>query len=159
MGTEAPVLTWEEVVAAARQFPARLVLAVTLWAEGRGEGVPGLVAIAWVIRHRTVARKQTYNQVVLAKYQFSCWPPFDGDENEEEVRRLCVRIVTGQPIVDVMWSTCLRIADGVISGQFPDTVHGAQNYLTTKLYTSAQCPAWAKAMGVACVVGRHTFLR
>ena len=159
-------MTWEQLTAAVLQFPARLALALTLWAEGRSEGVAGIVAIAWVIRNRTVARKQTYNEVVLAKHQFSCWPPYNGDQNEEVLRGMCERILDGRPtetrsssLDSVMWTTCLRIADGVIAGVFPDPVAGAQHYLTTKLYQSAECPSWAKTLKPVTVIGRHTFLR
>jgi hypothetical protein len=49
------------------------VIAITILAEARGEGTEGMAAVAAVIAQRSIERKQTFQKVCLAKYQFSCW--------------------------------------------------------------------------------------
>jgi len=49
------------------------VVAITILAEARGEGDRGMGAVAAVIAQRAIDRKQTWEKVCLAKWQFSCW--------------------------------------------------------------------------------------
>jgi N-acetylmuramoyl-L-alanine amidase len=49
------------------------VVAITILAEARGEGDTGMGAVAAVIAQRAIDRKQTWQKVCLAKWQFSCW--------------------------------------------------------------------------------------
>ena len=49
------------------------VVAITILAEARGEGDSGMGAVAAVIAQRAIDRKQTWQKVCLAKWQFSCW--------------------------------------------------------------------------------------
>ncbi len=45
----------------------------TIIFEASNQGIIGMTATASVIRNRAKERKQTFEQVVLAPYQFSCW--------------------------------------------------------------------------------------
>ena len=49
------------------------IVAITILAEARGEGDSGMGAVAAVIAQRAIDRKQTWEKVCLAKWQFSCW--------------------------------------------------------------------------------------
>lgn len=59
------------------------VLARTIWAEARGEGMAGQVAVGWAIRNRVDADLghdgkadwwgEGYVGVCKAPWQFSCW--------------------------------------------------------------------------------------
>ena len=158
MALDAAALTWRDLRLAAWTFPARIVVALTLWAEARGQGATGLAAVAWVIRRRVEGRRINYQQACLAPWQFSCWNN-TADANTLRLAGLCRLVVHGRPIDDPSWPTCLRIADGVIAGILPDPVCGADHYLTTALYQSEVCPRWAKTLTVASVVGAHTFLK
>lgn len=52
-----------------------LFYALTVYGEARGESIASKRAIAWVIRNRLKVSKagSGYRDVVLKKYQFSCW--------------------------------------------------------------------------------------
>ena len=52
---------------------ARDYVIKTIAYEGSGESLPGQVAIASVIKTRAKQRHQSFEEVVLAKHQFSCW--------------------------------------------------------------------------------------
>lgn len=66
-----------------------ITLALTVWAEARGEGLDGQRAVAWVIRHRWEhpgwwSRQRgdgipddTIEAVCRDPHQFSCWYPSD----------------------------------------------------------------------------------
>jgi len=50
--------------------------AVTIWREARGEGQPGMLAVAFVIRNRAQQGKpwpHDPDRVCLQRKQFSCW--------------------------------------------------------------------------------------
>lgn len=55
----------------------------TIAYEASGEGMEGMVAVANVIKTRTIKRKKTAEQIVLAKAQFSCWK--DGKPTQKRV--------------------------------------------------------------------------
>lgn len=55
---------------------------MTLVAEAGGEGIEGMTAVANVIRNRAKYRGKTFDEVCLAKWQFSCWN--GGRENVEK---------------------------------------------------------------------------
>lgn len=46
---------------------------LTLLAEAGGEGMEGMIAVANVIRNRSVKRGLTVEEVCLQRLQFSCW--------------------------------------------------------------------------------------
>lgn len=46
---------------------------MTLVAEAKNQGYIGMLAVAEVIRTRAKDRNLTFDQVVLQKWQFSCW--------------------------------------------------------------------------------------
>lgn len=48
-----------------------LLVAKCIWREARNQGVTGMSVVANVIHNRTLRRRQTYTQVVMAKWQFS----------------------------------------------------------------------------------------
>ena len=158
MVPEREALTWRDLRLAAWTLPARTVVALTLWAEARGQGVTGLAAVAWVIKRRVERRRLNYQHACLDPWQFSCWNATE-DANTRALGRMTHAVLAAQPIDDPSWPTCLRIADGVIAGVLPDPVFGADHYLTTALFQSAKCPGWAKDLTVASVVGAHTFLK
>ncbi len=56
------------------------IIALTLLAEARGEGIEGMEAVAMVIKQRMANRKQTASQVCLAPKQFSCWNGKSSDD-------------------------------------------------------------------------------
>lgn len=56
----------------------RDIIIRTVWGEARGEGAPGQIAVAWVIKNRVDRFPgswwgKTYKDVCLHPWQFSCW--------------------------------------------------------------------------------------
>ncbi len=150
-------MTPAEVRAAVKQLPARTVLALTCWGEARGEPRDGQIAVCWVIKNRAAYRRQTIQEVCLAKAQFSCW--WGEDANAQALRRRAQRVLAGDIVPDPSWLTLLTLAYQVLVGIIPDPTLGGDHYLTQTLYEGEDCPAWAKTMPVAVHIGAHVFLK
>ena len=152
----AEALSWRDLRLAAWAFPARLIVALTIWGEARNQGATGLAAVAWVIRRRA-GRLADYQHACIDPWLFACWRSTE-DAHTQALAAMCRGVASSRQLADPTWPTCQRIADGVIAGILPDPVGGADHDLTTDLYQSATCSRWAKALTVARVVGAHTFL-
>lgn len=150
-------MTPAEVRDAVRCLPARTVMGLTVWGEARGEPLDGQVAVAWVIKNRAAARRQTIQKVCLAKWQFSCW--WEDSENARLLRERAEHVLTGELLPEPRWLTLLQLCTQVLVGAVPDPTHGSDHYLTSVLYASENAPDWAQAMPVVATIGRHTFLR
>jgi N-acetylmuramoyl-L-alanine amidase len=134
------------------------VLAVTLWAEGRGEPVEGRIAIACVIRNRMDRRHKTAREICLAPFQFSCWNE-GNDANHQALTAMVDALNRGEDIADPVFRECQWIAKGVLSGAVRDNVKRADHYLTTSLLMSGNKPGWAATMTWCATIGAHTFYR
>lgn len=133
------------------------VVAKTVWAESRGEGVTGMLCVAHVIKNRLEDKRwgDTYEKVCKAPYQFSCWLKSDPgymrlvswDWNSKEASKVLA----------------LGIASMVLHGFSKDPTNGANHYHTTMrppwLPKAVWPPKWAASMGPATVVGSHSFYR
>jgi N-acetylmuramoyl-L-alanine amidase len=95
----------------------RDVLARTLWGEARGEGLAGMVAVAWSIRNRVEDGKdkswwgEGYTGVCQKPYQFSCW-----NKNDPNYPFLS----GAKPIPAAELTMCRLAAEQVIGGLKPD---------------------------------------
>jgi hypothetical protein len=145
----------------ALQLAPRMVCALTMRAEARGESLEGRVAVGCAIRNRMLRRKQTAHEVCLAPAQFSCWAPVGGEANYRELAALVGQLVADPDaaIEDAALRECLWIADGVLSGDARDITKGADHYLTTSLLSSSHRPGWVAAMTWTATIGAHTFYR
>lgn len=151
-------MTPAELRDAVRRLPARSVLGLTVDAEARGEPVEGQNAVAWVIKNRAARRRQTVQQVCLAKWQFSCW--WEDSANSRRLFDRAERMLAGQILPDAKWLDLLQRCHQVLVGSIPDPTGGADHYLLTTLRESADnAPSWAQGMPVVATIGRHTFLR
>ena len=116
------------------------IVALTILAEARGEGVRGMEAVAMVIKQRMINRSQTAQQVCLAPKQFQCW--------------------TGKDIDDLqhLWqSPAAPDAIKVVRrfGKLDPAVIGyADHYCTVNIE-----PFWAIAQVPVVVIGNHTFYK
>lgn len=137
-------------------LPDRIVLALTVWGEARGEPVQGQVAVACVVRNRlkrVTHAVATWRGVCLAPWQFSC---FNADDpNSGPIARAAVTLMTAALTPEL--AQALWIADGVIAGAVMDNTGGATHYLTSTLL-KAKPPSWAKGQPVLIVIGDHSFL-
>ena len=118
-------------------------VAITLANEAGGDGYMAMIAVACVIANRCRARNQTAYDVVHAPKQFSCWTELTPEQRQKNY--LAVK----------------EDADKIAAELFShyDITHGAQNYLTNKLYNSIDCPGWAYDMVVTVVIVNQTFLK
>jgi len=134
-------------------LPDRIVLALTVWGESRGEPVQGQIAVACVVRNRLKRAIDTtprWRDICLAHEQFSCFN--DDDPNAGPIARAAVNLMTSAPTPEL--AQALWIADGVIAGAAMDVTNGAENYLTTALLNTKP-PSWAKGKTVLAVNGQH----
>jgi len=116
------------------------VLALTLLAEARGEGVQGMEAVAMVVKQRMVNRSQTAEQVCVAPKQFSAW---NGRSKSD---------------LEYLWrSPAASDAVGVVrrfSQLDPADIGHADHYCTVKI-----TPYWALNQQPVAVIGNHKFYR
>jgi N-acetylmuramoyl-L-alanine amidase len=135
-------------------------LALTLWGEARGESIVGKLAIACVIRNRSLARNLTIKEVCLQPMQFSCFQPKGGQANYQRVREMATAILGGDHslFANPEWLECQWVALGITQFKLRDVTQGADHYMTTDLLDTNP-PKWAQAMESTIVLGAHTFLR
>ena len=131
-------------------------LALTMYGEARGEEIEGKVAVGCVVRARVADDRwpDTYKDVCLQRWQFSCWNTID--PNYRTLLNLGESLVltpvaTTNPVMD----ECLWVAAGVMSGVCRDRVK-ANHYLTRKLWETAP-PDWAKGQSPTAFAGRQAF--
>lgn len=126
------------------------VVARTLYAEARGEGIDGLILVASVIQNRWVADSRrfshdpTVEEICLKPWAFSCWR---GDYSTT----LCVPDTTTDE-----WGLCLEIQKRIKEERFtPDPrIKGARHYTADPENTW-----WAQGHEESWItIGRHTFV-
>lgn len=128
------------------------VLAKTLWAEARGEGQAGMIAVAWVIRNRVDDGKpkswwgEGYTGVCMKPWQFSCWNT--NDANYQYLRG-------SKPIPAKEYAAALEAAQLCIVGTV-DPTGGATHYYSTSMSTP---PKWVKGATKTVQIGRHIFYK
>jgi spore germination cell wall hydrolase CwlJ-like protein len=128
------------------------VLARTLWGEARGEGTPGMEAVACAVLNRVqVAREKTtfwwgnnIIQVCQKPYQFSCWNR--SDPNFRTLQQVDEK--------DLYFATALRIARRAAAGTLKDSTNGATHY-----HAAGIEPYWARGEKPVAEIGRHVFYR
>ncbi len=125
-------------------------LARTLWAEARGEGYPGMLAVAWVVRNRVEDRRRwpnSYAGVCRQKWQFSCWNPSDPN-----LLKLQAVGLETEAFRDALTGSI-----SVMVGDVADMTGGANHYLNPAALPAL--PGWYRAELVTATIGRHRFLR
>ena len=118
------------------------VVAITILAEARGEGNAGMYAVAAVIAQRAFERKQTPEQVCLAKYQFSCW-------NGKQLKDL-------EHLLKVKQAKYAILLAKTVKQLSRDYVGYANHYHATWMKKK---PYWAKGQKPVKVIGQHAFYK
>lgn len=125
-------------------------LARTIWGEARGEGIPGMEAVASVILNRTANPSWWGHDIVsvcLQPWQFSCWN--DGDPNKQKLHSVSLRS-------DPDFSSATGIAMRAVNGELPDPTRGSDSYYALSMPIP---PKWATRSAFTFIIGRHAFYR
>ena len=122
-------------------------LALTMYGEARGEEIEGKVAVGCVVRARMADDRwpDTYKDVCLQRWQFSCWNTID--PNYRTLLNLGESLVlTPAASTNPVMEECVWVAQGIMSGVCRDRVK-ANHYLTRKLWETAP-PDWVKGLSL-----------
>lgn len=125
------------------------IAARTVYGEARGEGVSGMIAVAWVIRNR--AEKggwwgDTIAGVCKHPFQFSCWNP--SDPNSKLIEAL---EVFSPPYRDSVWAVMRALME---KDKGKDPTFGSDHY-----HTPSVAPKWAASTRPMTVIGNHSFYK
>jgi len=128
---------------------SRLIAALTVWMEARGEGEGGMAAVAWALVNRHNAGKwfsgKTLAECCLIPFAFSCW-------NTRDPNRVAASRLTGD-------ETILAEIDGyladALAGDGNDPTGGATHYIDRSIAP----PEWARLAMHTATIGRITFYK
>jgi N-acetylmuramoyl-L-alanine amidase len=137
-------------------------LSLTLIGEARNQPIEGIIGVANVIRNRAQASKHNYEDICLARGQFSCWN--FGDPNYGLLQKLTNDIDHGNLIVDPYLLQCIAISEMIYANRIMDNTHGCKNYVTVDRYNlaknrRAQEDEWILKMTPTITLGSHVFLK
>lgn len=139
-------------------------LARTAWAEARGEGEDGMIAVVSTIANRVADAKRykakwktphvlygdgTFKSACLRRSQFSCWN--EGDPNLPKIKA-----VTSE---DPQFRLAMAIARDAVEDNLADPTGGATHYLTKAAFDKAPAGHWCKRKPPLCSIGSHIFFR
>ena len=145
-------MTRDELFEVTQQKTDREIVAATIWAEARGEGIVGMAAVAAVIQNRAdgIYKRygSTYRNVCLKPWQFSCWNIYK-DGTKDPNLDLILRGPTGN-----RWHYAQAITDLVFEKLMGDPTGGATHYHTPDVN-----PSWASSpqMRFLRQIGNHKF--
>jgi len=111
------------------------IVAATIWAEARNQGVVGMAAVACVIRNRLMAATwygKSWPGVCLNPWQFSCWNVYKDGSKDPNLDRI-LHGPTG-----CEWHQALCLAELAMEGHIKDPTDGATHYHTLDV-----SPSWA----------------
>ena len=136
------------------------VLARTMWGEARGDGIPGVSAVASVVMNRCRVAKSWIGKygrnhplfgdgspasACLVPWQFSAW-------NKNDPNRPKIIAVTAEE--DPNFETCLTIAAEAIAGKLQDPTEGSTYYKETTLPWPS---AWGPEKSPNVTIGHQEF--
>jgi spore germination cell wall hydrolase CwlJ-like protein len=130
----------------------KLLLALTVYGEARGESEQGRIAVAQVILNRASRPRwwgKSVEEVILKPYQFSCWNV--GDPNAVLLRGAMNGI---NSITET--NAFIACTAAVMEAQLLrfDLTNGADHYCTHKVR-----PSWFSQEKVTARIGGHVFFR
>lgn len=125
-----------------------ILLAILVWGEARGEDNHGKLAVATVVTNRVALSGKSLKDVILQKYQFSCF-----NRNDPNYSKL---LTAGDDVI--LWANCYKAAYYAVNCKEDDIVFGATHYITIDLLKSNP-PKWIKKMQETIRIGRHVFFK
>jgi N-acetylmuramoyl-L-alanine amidase len=140
-------------------------LALTMWAEARGDSSQGRssveerIAVGCVIRNRARAASRSILAVCLQPWQFSCWNPGD-DRNHRALMAMAEALVTHRLLEDPVMIETLYLASGIIGDVIVDRTFGATHYYAPDaMVPPGRVPSWVPGMEQTAVIGKQVFYR
>lgn len=133
----------------AAEQPEKALLRMVLWAEARGEGPVGVLAVWWVIATRAARQKKSKREIMLARRQFSCLNATDPQGP---------KMVTADMDDQRGWAMVDAVATLAEAGYTSDPTLGATHYYNPAVAS----PAWGRGHPQwveTAVIGRHVFGR
>ena len=129
-----------------RQLDGLSLLQCLVYGEASGEPIEGKIGVAWVVRNRALNPAwwgRTWKQVMLKRYQFSC---FD-DRNAE-------RIIKAFPnwCDSPVFKECRWVASGVMNNDIQDNTFGANHY-----HAGYVAPSWSRGAEPTVIINNHIF--
>lgn len=126
---------------------------LTMFGESRGEPIEGIIGVGNVIKNRVKETGKSYHEVCLKgvdlyHHQFSCWNLNDPN--------LDMILQYRNNSIDPICREIRYIAEGLIDNFLNDNTHGANHYITTKLFRNNP-PSWARN-GYKIQLGNQTFI-
>lgn len=124
----------------------RIMLALTMWREARGEPNrhDDMRAVGHVIRNRVLLGWGDWDHVMTKKWQFSSLTA-PGDS----------QLVVWPDSPDAAFDDAMQIADVVYDGSDPDNTNGATHYFNPNVVL----PSWAAKMTKVVSLDHHDFYR
>ena len=128
-------------------------LAVTIYAEARGEPYIGQISVAYTLVNR--ATKKSICKVALAPKQYSVF------NNNPKLRAIALS-PTLEPkqkneIDVVAWLQAMEVAETVLRKETPDHSNGATHYVAYKSLN--HIPRWTYIFKKTSKIGNHTFFK
>ena len=121
-------------------------VAQTVYGEARNQDIEGQIAVAWVIKNRTMDRRWPNSPAAVAmqRKQFSCWNR--GDPNNY----VMLKVDLNKPL----FLQIVSVVAAVFSGMHQDPTIGANHY-----HTKSVNPFWADRSKIKAEIGDHVFYR
>jgi cell wall hydrolase len=130
------------------QQPEPVLLRCAIWAEARGEPARGQLAVAHVIRNRSLALGKTIREVLLAPDQFSCFRT--DDPNRTKMLRAPELDPSGWAVADAICSL-------MESGDTLDPTKSSLNYYAADMPNPPDWGAGHPGWRFKVRIGRHEF--
>jgi len=133
-------------------LPMEDLLARAIYGEARGEGEPGMLAVAHVILNRAAHPGwwgRTPTEVILKPWQFSCF-----NQNDPNLP-LILDLDFDAP--EPQFVPCIEVAEAVLAGSTSDPTLGATAYYAPG--PKQRTPAWATPANFAVKIGHQLFYR
>ena len=123
------------------------LLTALVMGEAEAESLLGKIAVACVVRNRLKDRRwpDTWQGVMLQKYQFSCFLP---DYLRPEI--------TMEHWDRIAWRECRFAAFGILVDYVNDMTDGCNHYYASWL---KKAPSWTEGQHHIMGVGQHLFYR
>ncbi len=131
------------------------VMALTMAAEARSDGAPGMGAVGCVIRNRVRYPGwwgTSWRSVCLAPWQFSCWNPYTVQQPADRNWEWMQDASLADRDVALAWN----LGRSIQADLYPDTVGPADSYYDVSL---RHPPAWAASAAFCAQIGSQLFYR